>query len=176
MPSKSKKQAKLMRAVAHGWKPSRMKGPTRAVAKEFVDADKRRDNVTGYQFGGMATGMGPMYGRARGMMDQYRGVPPQRGALTQGRPGGLHPGARGPGGGFLSRFAQQTPGQPLHPGARGPGGGGLFARIRSPGTEPAPLLVPAADGRLRWLTQRSSPSGGFSQDDDGDFPACISLL
>lgn len=31
-----------MRAVAHGWKPSRMKSPpSRAVAREFVDADKK---------------------------------------------------------------------------------------------------------------------------------------
>ncbi len=41
VPSKSPKQAKLMRAVAHGWKPSRMKGPSRAVAQEFVEADKK---------------------------------------------------------------------------------------------------------------------------------------
>ena len=61
-----------MRAVAHGWKPSRIKGPTRAVAKEFVDADKRRDKVTGYQFGGGVP---------------YRGVPPQRGMISRGATG-----------------------------------------------------------------------------------------
>jgi len=49
MPSKSPAQAKLMRAVAHGWKPDRMKGPPRKVAKEFVAADKK---AKGYQFGG----------------------------------------------------------------------------------------------------------------------------
>lgn len=171
MPSKSKKQAKLMRAVAHGWKPSRIKGPTRTVAKEFVSADERRGEVDGYryggyaeedeyygggpagydeggpaeyQFGGMA-GFNPIMRGAGRMMPggrmprggvmggQYRGVPPQRGALQQfmqQRGGGLHPGAQGPGGGFLSRFRQQTPGQPLHPGARGPGGGGFLSRFR----------------------------------------------
>lgn len=41
MPSKSPAQAKLMRAVAHGWKPDRIKGPSRAVAQEFVEADKK---------------------------------------------------------------------------------------------------------------------------------------
>jgi len=41
MPSKSPAQAKLMRAVAHGWKPSRIEGPSRAVAQEFVDADRK---------------------------------------------------------------------------------------------------------------------------------------
>jgi len=41
MPSKSPAQARLMRAVAHGWKPDRMKGPSRAVAREFVEADKK---------------------------------------------------------------------------------------------------------------------------------------
>jgi hypothetical protein len=42
MPSKTAKQAKLMRAVAHGWKPSGIKGPSVQVAKEFVAADKGR--------------------------------------------------------------------------------------------------------------------------------------
>jgi hypothetical protein len=39
MPSKTPKQAKFMRAVAHGFKPS-SKGPPVSVAKEFVAADK----------------------------------------------------------------------------------------------------------------------------------------
>lgn len=88
MPSKSKKQAKLMRAVAHGWKPSRIKGPTRTVAKEFVSADKRRDKVTGYQFGGgVPSGMyGNMMNRFGG---QYRGVPPQRGGIQQSPTGSM---------------------------------------------------------------------------------------
>jgi hypothetical protein len=162
VPSKSAKQKRLMQAVAHGWKPSKIKGPTRAVAQEFVQADRKGrggmagyrygghtdmkyydgggvedyeygGGVPGYQFGGMA-GMGPAYRGARNMMQNYRGVPPQRGALTQGAPGGLHPGAQGPGGGgFLGRFRQQMQqqrGQPLHPGAQGPGGGGFLNRYR----------------------------------------------
>lgn len=39
MPSKSPAQARLMAAVAHGWKPDRMKGPPEKVAKEFNQAD-----------------------------------------------------------------------------------------------------------------------------------------
>lgn len=42
MPSKTAKQAKLMRAVAHGWKPDRTKGPPQSVAKEFVKADQKQ--------------------------------------------------------------------------------------------------------------------------------------
>jgi len=44
MPSKSKAQANLMRGVAHGWKPDRIKGggPSKAVAKEFVAADQAK--------------------------------------------------------------------------------------------------------------------------------------
>lgn len=41
MPSKSAKQAHLMRAIAHGWKPPKKSGikvPVK-VAKEFVAAD-----------------------------------------------------------------------------------------------------------------------------------------
>lgn len=41
MPSKSPAQARLMQAVAHGWKdPSG--GPPVSVAKEFVAADKAK--------------------------------------------------------------------------------------------------------------------------------------
>ena len=40
MPSKSEKQARLMRAVAHGWKKPGGGGPSKAVAKEFVAEDK----------------------------------------------------------------------------------------------------------------------------------------
>lgn len=42
MPSKTEKQAKLMRAVAHGWKKPGGGGPSKAVAKEFTAADKGR--------------------------------------------------------------------------------------------------------------------------------------
>jgi hypothetical protein len=41
MPSKSPAQAKLMRAVAHGFKPT-SGGPPVAVAKEFMHADMRK--------------------------------------------------------------------------------------------------------------------------------------
>jgi len=39
MPSKSPAQARLMAAVAHGWKPDRIKGPPVSVAKDFNRAD-----------------------------------------------------------------------------------------------------------------------------------------
>jgi hypothetical protein len=39
MPSSSAKQARFMRAVAHGWKPSGKKAPPVSVAKEFMRAD-----------------------------------------------------------------------------------------------------------------------------------------
>lgn len=42
MPSKTKKQAKFMRAVAHGFEPDRIKGPSKKVAKEFAAVDKRK--------------------------------------------------------------------------------------------------------------------------------------
>jgi hypothetical protein len=42
MPSKSKKQAKFMRAVAHGWKPRGRKGPSIKVAREFMKADQQK--------------------------------------------------------------------------------------------------------------------------------------
>lgn len=42
MPSKSAEQARLMRAVAHGWKKPGGGGPSKAVAQEFVAADKKK--------------------------------------------------------------------------------------------------------------------------------------
>lgn len=40
MPSVSTKQARLMAAVAHGWKKPGGKGPSREVAQEYNAADK----------------------------------------------------------------------------------------------------------------------------------------
>ena len=42
MPSKSPAQKRLMDAVAHGWKKPGGGGPSKAVAKEFVAADKAK--------------------------------------------------------------------------------------------------------------------------------------
>jgi hypothetical protein len=47
MPSQSKKQHRMMQAVAHGWKPKYRKGPSQAVAKEFVKADKSAGKYQG---------------------------------------------------------------------------------------------------------------------------------
>jgi hypothetical protein len=49
VPSKSPKQAKLMRAVAHGWKKPGG-GLSRAVATEFMNADQK---AKGYGLGGL---------------------------------------------------------------------------------------------------------------------------
>lgn len=46
MPSKSDKQARLMRAVAHGWKKPGGGGPSKEVAKEYVEADKAKKRKT----------------------------------------------------------------------------------------------------------------------------------
>jgi hypothetical protein len=42
MPSKTPKQAKLMRAAAHNPKFAKQVGVPQRVAKDFVQADKRR--------------------------------------------------------------------------------------------------------------------------------------
>lgn len=52
MPSKSQAQANLMRAAAsqstaHGWKKPGAGGPSPAVAKEFMMADRLRSGNTG---------------------------------------------------------------------------------------------------------------------------------
>ncbi len=45
MPSVSRAQQRLMQAIAHGAKPKGSKGPTKAVAKEFVAADHKRGSA-----------------------------------------------------------------------------------------------------------------------------------
>ena len=50
MPSKTEKQARFMRAVAHGWKPRHAKAPPVGVAEEFVAADQ----AAGMYEGGLA--------------------------------------------------------------------------------------------------------------------------
>jgi len=42
MPSKSPAQARLMRAVAHGWRKPGGGGPDPATAREFVAADQQK--------------------------------------------------------------------------------------------------------------------------------------
>lgn len=59
MPSTTKKQAHFMSAVAHGWRPTGEKGPSRAVAEEFHEADKRKGK---WEHGGK---MEKLRGRAR---------------------------------------------------------------------------------------------------------------
>lgn len=56
MPSKSLEQAKLMSAVAHGWKPTgSAKGLPVSVAREFHAADK------GHKYGAGGHGKGKSY-------------------------------------------------------------------------------------------------------------------
>jgi hypothetical protein len=47
MPSKTKKQARFMQAVAHGFQPKYKKGPSVKVAKEFLEADRREGKYQG---------------------------------------------------------------------------------------------------------------------------------
>jgi hypothetical protein len=44
MPSVSEAQARLMRAVAHGWQKPGGGGPSKAVAQEFMSADQAKEH------------------------------------------------------------------------------------------------------------------------------------
>jgi hypothetical protein len=96
MPSKSKKQAKFMRAVAHGWKPTRSKGPSPEVAREFVRADKRTGK---YAAGGpvvalAAAGQGIDPGRRMmGSRPNVRAQAPLQALRGTGMPGRVPNGA-----------------------------------------------------------------------------------
>ncbi len=45
MPSSTPKQARFMAAVAHGWKPDKVKAPPVAVAEEFNAADQGKGKL-----------------------------------------------------------------------------------------------------------------------------------
>lgn len=101
MPSVTPKQAKFMRAIAHGWKPSRMKSPpSRKVAREFMKEDQKRKN---YQYGGLAAAQMMRRPEVRGLFTRGRTAPGRApyagGEPTYGQPGG-------PGGG-LQRYVQR---------------------------------------------------------------------
>ncbi len=51
MPSLSEKQARLMRAVSHGWKKPGGGGPSVKVAKEFMRADQKQGRLQKKQHG-----------------------------------------------------------------------------------------------------------------------------
>jgi len=135
MPSVSKKQARFMKAISHGWKPSRMKNPpSRKVAREFVEADMYNEE---YQQGGLAQAVPPR--RAGGFPGGGRGIPPEvlqgippqvlrmmiakqlatRGGAQPGGPGGMVPGRQfipriggGDQQGALARAVQTRTGRP----------------------------------------------------------------
>ncbi len=48
MPDTTYKQHRFMQAVEHGFKPTREKGPSKAVAKEFLAADKSAGKFQGH--------------------------------------------------------------------------------------------------------------------------------
>jgi hypothetical protein len=52
MPSTSEKQHRFMEGIAHGMKPRGGKGPSVAVAKEFVAADKSEGKYDACRKGG----------------------------------------------------------------------------------------------------------------------------
>lgn len=164
MPSRSPEQARLMRAVAHGWKKPGGGGPTRAVAEEFVNAD-RRGKVQGYNFGGI-TGPG-MY---RGALSRFAPTGPSplqvQGSPPKRMPGGVTSPQLPPRGAAPKRMpggvtTQQLPpsGRRLPPlgDGRGEGIGGLSQGDPSRfGRGPQGRVHPG--GMQPW---RGAPRGGY---------------
>lgn len=159
MPSKSPAQARLMRAVAHGWKKPGGGGPSQEVAREFVNAD-RRGKVEGYQFGGPANyrgvprqvmnraQMGPLSQTTGGPGSPWRGAPPPRAEMGPRR-GGFMGGRGGPGGRMdprLQRMRQQQ--------------GGMRGQL--PGAQGRPQGGPQG-GALRQLMQQMQQQQGRIQ-------------
>ena len=132
MPSKTPKQAKFMRAVAHGWTPSRMKSPpSRAVAQEFVEADKKYS-------GGFAENR---YGRGglAAMSEVDSGSERQR---------------------PLNQLRFQRGGRRINGGGRRGGGGGTSTTTYSP--PPAPTPPPSPYGSEAGTTQQLLDRMGYS--------------
>jgi len=96
MPSKTPKQAKFMRAIAHGWTPSRMESPpSRAVAQEFVDADRKYSGgfaENRYWVGGLAA-MDEVNAGYKGSLDNPFREFPRGGRVRNGGGRGARNGA-----------------------------------------------------------------------------------
>ena len=92
MPSKTPAQARLMRAVAHGWHKPGGGGPSVSVAKEFTAADK-----------------GKKFGQG-GSVNSFK-----RGGKVRKKPAGISPA-------MLVALSQPPPGAPPGPMSAGPGG------------------------------------------------------
>ena len=113
MPSVSAKQARLMRAVAHGWKKPGGGGPSKSVAEDFVSADKGKK----FRSGGVANPK-THHGKLS--------VPNFSGASMKRKKGGR----KISGAGLAALAAQMGPPPGPPPGAGGPpmmppGGGGM---------------------------------------------------
>lgn len=73
MPSTSPAQAKLMSAIAHGWRPAGSNHlPPLAVAKEFHEADKKKGQFMHYKAEGGK--VGTLVNLGRGLMDRIEGA------------------------------------------------------------------------------------------------------
>lgn len=159
MPSKSPAQARLMRAVAHGWKKPGGGGPTRAVAKEFVNADKRRGKVMGYQFGGITQPR--MQGKPMGPLSRDpRAMPPQPGRgqmrprpMQQKPMGRPDPRAMPP---VRGGMPQKSTGLQLPPHMQR----GMPPQMQKPMGRPDPRAMPPVRG---GMPQRPSMRGGLGQ-------------
>ena len=154
MPSKSPEQGALMRAVAHGWKPSRMKGPSLRVAKDFVRADKKAKR---FQYGGYS---GEPEGGSFGLEDltYLGGDPYQVPQVTSPPPaptslyGDPWPSGEPEGGSFY----EEDPGAPIFPGYPSVEGGPAPGLPQPPPTDPVGTM-PTPEETLPPIAETPPP-------------------
>jgi hypothetical protein len=148
----TEKQKRLFRAVAHGWKPSRIKGPSQKVAKKITQEIKKKGLARGgpLNTGFRTAGPGPRASRgALGIL----GSPASVGGL------GLPSGASG---GFGTRAGRPTGGALEGSPLTGPRVASSASLRPRPGRGVNPLLATAgipyheAGDRLSSLRRRLS--------------------
>lgn len=170
MPSKSPAQARLMRAAAHGWKKPGGGGPSQAVGREFMNADRGYSNGGsvdgGYTFKQLVKhldgGIGSVFRIMRGLEDGTYIKDPNTELIYMREPTGIEStpvvetdvvaGVQGPRSGRGPRGGGR--------GNRGGGGGGPRGGGGGGGPTPDDTCPSGYRGRLGNCRPNAPPGGG----------------
>lgn len=160
-------QARLMRARAHGWKPSRMKHmPSRAVAEEFVQAKDREKERK--QYGGLLRSRMKRIGRGfeRMPIEQLR----TREDFLRSLAERVDPNTGLPSMGILPEVARRVVAERLEPPTMGSPefGGGLGAAVANPVRTIQPIGQP---GGLLATVGGASPRDFYGAPTRSPYPS-----
>lgn len=158
-------QARLMRAVAHGWKPKNPRGelPPRGVAQEFVQKKDRKKMA----FGGLARMIQQRIQQQRAQQAQQQAQAPQVPLRQLAQPGGLEA--------IRQQYIQGPP--PAAPPTVRPGGpGGPLPGRQMIGAEMqgGPRVPPSLRGYLQKMRMQARQQQGGNRVGQSDQQGALS--